>query len=144
MSEAAGPECPVMTAWTDLPDVVSRAGKGRIAAVSSRKLTRQTCVDNAELLIPLILEVGTFAQLLVHLHVFMLHILAAHDMNSEVCGPAFMSSMTLWGASCTFAGPEASLWSPATSLTKHEKKASMKELYRELNLLEQSYSSREI
>ena len=55
---AETPECPVLKAWQDVEVLVERAARCKLALVSG-KLGRQHCVDNADLLIPLINEYGT-------------------------------------------------------------------------------------
>lgn len=57
MDEPSG-SCPVLTAWTKLDAVVQRvAGKG-VMLDASGKLTRQSCVDNADILKPVIENLG--------------------------------------------------------------------------------------
>ena len=51
-------ECPVLTAWGKSEFVLQRLLKKELLVISSGKLTRKTCTDNRELLIPLINLVG--------------------------------------------------------------------------------------
>lgn len=50
---------PVLAAWTKLDDVIARVAKrGVILETFRGRMTRQTCVDNAEILLPVIQELG--------------------------------------------------------------------------------------
>lgn len=50
---------PVLAAWTQLDDVIARVAKrGVILETFRGRMTRQTCVDNAEILLPVIQELG--------------------------------------------------------------------------------------
>ena len=51
-------ECPVLSAWSQSQFVLQRLLKKDLLVISSGKLTRKTCVDNRELLVPLINLVG--------------------------------------------------------------------------------------
>lgn len=54
--------CPVVREWAGMEALMGRASTGRLA-VAVGKLTRQTCVDNADLLIPLIKEFGILPEI---------------------------------------------------------------------------------
>ena len=53
--------CPVMAEWVKVEHLITLASKGKLTSARG-KLTRMTCVDNRELLIPLIKEFGTSKQ----------------------------------------------------------------------------------
>ena len=53
--------CPVVREWVKVEHLITAASKGKLT-VARGKLTRLTCVDNRELLIPLIKEFGTLKQ----------------------------------------------------------------------------------
>ena len=61
-------ECPVLSAWSKSQFVLQRLLKKDLLVVSSGKLTRRTCVDNRELLVPLINLVGCLTTLRDHVH----------------------------------------------------------------------------
>lgn len=54
-------QCPVMTEWLNMEEVVKRGTKGHIALCTTESLTRSTVADNHELLIPLIKHFGTLS-----------------------------------------------------------------------------------
>ena len=55
-------ECPIITEWLKLEDVVSRATKGKLALCRTDSINRSTVADNHELLIPLLKNLGTLVQ----------------------------------------------------------------------------------
>ena len=57
---AVDPEgnCPVLKAWSDMDSVVARAAAHSKLTVTAGKLTRQTCIGNADVLVPLINATG--------------------------------------------------------------------------------------
>ena len=57
---AVDPEgsCPVLKAWSDIDSVVARAAAHSKLTVTAGKLTRQTCIDNADVLVRLINATG--------------------------------------------------------------------------------------
>lgn len=57
-AEPGASVCPVLREWVAKEEILRSATKGKLT-VSKGKLSRQTCVDNADLLIPLINEYGT-------------------------------------------------------------------------------------
>lgn len=63
MEQPRAGDCPVLQAWIQLEALVEIAARGTVVQVSGKKLTRQTCVDNRETLIPLILAVGTLVEI---------------------------------------------------------------------------------
>ena len=52
-------KCPVLRAWSDMPSVVARAAAHGKISVTSGKLTRQTCIDNSDVLVPLVNAIGS-------------------------------------------------------------------------------------
>ena len=60
-SEAETAKCPVIRAWMDIPMVPTRAAGGKIAEVGKEGLTRDSVATNADLLEPLIKELGSLA-----------------------------------------------------------------------------------
>ena len=56
-------QCPVVKAWLEMPLVVARGAIGQIACVK-KELDRQDVSDNADVLEPLIVAVGTAVQTL--------------------------------------------------------------------------------
>ena len=50
--------CPVLTAWAQLDDVLQRVATCGLMTYTSGRLTRQTCVGNGELLLPVISKYG--------------------------------------------------------------------------------------
>lgn len=54
-------QCPIISAWMKLDDLVSRAASGKIAIVGT-SMDRQTVSENAEILEPLLLHLGILAQ----------------------------------------------------------------------------------
>ena len=61
-------ECPVLSAWGKSQFVLQRLLKKDLLVLSSGKLTRRTCVDNRELLVPFINLVGYLTTLEDHVH----------------------------------------------------------------------------
>lgn len=57
-SEEVERQCPILAGWSQLEVVVARVASHGKMVESAGKLTRQTCVDNADILIPLINELG--------------------------------------------------------------------------------------
>lgn len=57
-SEDLDAQCPIVAAWSRLEVVVAKVASHGKMVDSVGKLTRQTCVDNADILIPLINEFG--------------------------------------------------------------------------------------
>lgn len=55
------PACPVVSAWAAVEILMQRAANGKLAEARG-KLTRQTCIDNRDLLVPLIQEFGALVQ----------------------------------------------------------------------------------
>lgn len=52
--------CPVVKAWLQMPELVSRGATGKIPHINrDGDLTRQTVIDNVDILEPLIREFGT-------------------------------------------------------------------------------------
>ena len=60
-SEAETTKCPVIRAWMDMPTVSTRAAGGKIAEVGKDGLTRESVAANADILEPLIKELGSLA-----------------------------------------------------------------------------------
>ena len=50
--------CPVLTAWAQLDAVLQRVATCGLLTFTSGRLTRQTCIDNGELLMPVINQFG--------------------------------------------------------------------------------------
>ena len=50
--------CPVLTAWAQLDAVLQRVATCGLLTYTSGRLTRQTCIDNGDLLIPVIDQFG--------------------------------------------------------------------------------------
>ena len=61
-------ECPVLSALGKSQFVLQRLLKKDLLVLSSGKLTRRTCVDNRELLVPFINLVGYLTTLRDHVH----------------------------------------------------------------------------
>ena len=57
-AELGASVCPVLREWVAKEEILLSASRGKLT-VAKGKLSRQTCVDNADLLIPLIKEYGT-------------------------------------------------------------------------------------
>ena len=51
--------CPVLKAWSEIDAVVARAAAHGKITVTSGKLTRQSCIDNADVLLPLVNATGS-------------------------------------------------------------------------------------
>ena len=54
-------DCPVLKAWLAIPSLCSRAAEGKLAYVMKDNIDRQTVSDNADMLEPLISELGFLA-----------------------------------------------------------------------------------
>ena len=53
--------CPVLAAWANMPELIASVAKSGRMVDCTAQLTRQTCVDNADILEPLINVVGSLA-----------------------------------------------------------------------------------
>lgn len=92
--------CPVLREWVQLEAAVARAaGSNKVAICPGSKLTRQTCIDNSELLIPLINEVGNSSAFL-KLHRALSTLGSLSTMHtSKDSGLGLTSSMIWWRGS---------------------------------------------
>ena len=57
--------CPVIEAWTSMKELMTRAASGRIVA-RGEEINRQTVIDNAEILAPVIESFGALSELGLH------------------------------------------------------------------------------
>lgn len=51
-------ECPVLSEWVKMDELVQRAAKGHVALVRGKAIDRSTLADNHELLQPLLVQYG--------------------------------------------------------------------------------------
>ena len=108
--------------WALLGGLVGRASNGQLAHVNAKQLSRQTCVDNADMLIPVIRHLGSLAAfgLVSKKMGRVLPVPFATQQGAmfswptctcttpaQVCGRAFPSSRTWCRDSCSSAGPGA-------------------------------------
>ena len=54
-------DCPVLKSWLAIPSLCSRGAEGKMAYVLKDNIDRQTVSDNADMLEPLISELGFLA-----------------------------------------------------------------------------------
>ena len=63
-SPEAHKPCPVLAEWSQLDAVLTRVATSGLMVAISGRVTRQTCIDNGELLVPVKNELGQLPALM--------------------------------------------------------------------------------